>query len=66
MFGSTILNRGVHRGFLAKKLMTLYNNKGFFHNTKDSLEDLEQALSSRFSRYEIEVKGVVAIFKAWK
>ena len=66
LFGSTILHKGVRRGFLAKKLMATYNNKGIFHNTKDSLEDLEQALSSRFSRYDIEVKGVVAIFKAWK
>ncbi|KEQ19105.1 class I SAM-dependent methyltransferase [Endozoicomonas numazuensis] len=66
LFGSTILHKGVNRGFLAKKLMALYNDKGFFHNTQDRLEDLEQALSSRFSRFEIEVKGVVAIFRAWK
>ncbi|WP_062265582.1 class I SAM-dependent methyltransferase [Endozoicomonas arenosclerae] len=66
IFGSTIIHKGIQRGFFARKLMAIYNEKGIFHNTNDSLEDLEQALSNRFSRFEIETRGVVALFKAWK
>lgn len=66
IFGSTLLQHGVKPSYLARKLMVFYNEKGIFHNQRDSLDDLEQALKNRFSRYELKVKGCAAIFKAWK
>ena len=66
IFGSTLLQQGVKRSRMAQKLMAVYNEKGIFHNQQDSQEELEQALESRFSRYELTIKGCAAIFKAWK
>lgn len=64
VFGSTILSNGVKKGALARKLMSIYNKKGIFSNTNDSVEDLENYLSSKYSNHEISVNGCVAIFKA--
>ena len=62
VFGSTILQGGVERSWLAKKLMNLYNKKGIFSNTQDSLEGLQSALFQRFKNVTIEVTGCVALF----
>jgi 2-polyprenyl-3-methyl-5-hydroxy-6-metoxy-1,4-benzoquinol methylase len=62
VFGSTILQGGVPRSGLARKLMHFYNKKGIFSNERDDLEGLESALSERFNNVEIEVVGCVALF----
>lgn len=62
MFGSTILQGGVERSWLAQRLMTFYNNKGIFSNTKDSLDDLKSALTQRFVNVKVDVVGCVALF----
>lgn len=62
IFGATLLSEGVQRNAVAKRLMRLYNDKGIFSNVADSLEDLEEALSSRFSESQIQVRGAVALF----
>jgi len=62
VFGSTILQGGVERSWLAKKLMGIYNKKGIFSNTRDSLEGLKSALFQRFENVTIEVTGCVALF----
>ena len=62
VFGSTILHSGVERSWLAKMLMALYNRKGIFSNTRDSLEGLRSALSQRFDKVTIEVVGCVALY----
>jgi len=64
VFGATILNDGVERSLIAKKLMSLYNNKGIFSNREDSLDKLESVLSSKFDQYKIDIIGCVALFSA--
>ena len=62
LFGSTILQGGVPRNWLAKRLMAVYNKKGIFSNQDDTLEDLKSALNQRFSDVSINVIGCVALF----
>lgn len=62
LFGSTLLQVGVKRGWTARKLMKFYNSKGIFGNENDSLTDLETALHSRFRDVQIQVAGCVALF----
>ena len=62
LFGSTILNGGVHRNWLAKRLMGVYNKKGIFSNQDDNLEDLKSVLDQRFRDVTVKVKGCVALF----
>ncbi len=58
IFGSTLLQGGVQRGWTAKRLMQFYNDKGIFTNTNDSLGDLESALQSRFCNVQSRVIGM--------
>jgi 2-polyprenyl-3-methyl-5-hydroxy-6-metoxy-1,4-benzoquinol methylase len=62
IFGSTILQGGVPRSWIAKKLMAIYNKKGIFSNAADDLEGLETALSQRFEDLSVEVVGCVGLF----
>jgi len=62
IFGSTILGKGVARNPAAVALMKQYNATGIFSNQEDDREGLEAALATLFHRYEIEVKGCVALF----
>lgn len=62
VFGSTLLQGGVARNSLAKRLMEFYNRKGIFSNRRDDLEGLRQALSQRLHNLSIEVVGCAALF----
>jgi len=62
VFGATLLQKGVHLGWSAKKLMSIYNQKGIFSNANDSLQALEKILISRFSTYSIDIYGCAAVF----
>ena len=62
VFGSTLLHDGVARGWLARRLMGVYNAKGIFSNTEDDLAGLRQVLANRFSDVSIEVVGCAALF----
>jgi SAM-dependent methyltransferase len=66
IFGSTLLQEGVERSWLARHLMTFYNHKGIFSNKQDSLDGLRQALEQRFSDVFVEVIGCAALFVARK
>lgn len=66
IFGATLLSKGVKKNAAANRLMAIYNSKGIFSNTEDSLEDLESYLANKYSNYEIEVQGCVALFSANK
>lgn len=66
LFGSTILGQGVSRNGMANTLMRIYNKKGIFGNTNDTLEDLEAGLKEHFRDYSIHVEGCVALFSARK
>ena len=62
LFGSTLLQGGVRRSGLAKRLMAIYNKKGIFANEHDDLEGLERALRSRFRDVSVQVVGCGALF----
>lgn len=62
LFGSTILQDGVPRSWLANRLMRTYNRRGIFSNQQDSLDGLIQALQQRFCEVSVNVEGCVAIF----
>ncbi|WP_137937371.1 class I SAM-dependent methyltransferase [Chitinivorax sp. B] len=64
LFGSTLLQGDTPRNALAKKLMDLYNRKGVFCNTHDTLPELEKALSQRFRMVSIKIIGCAALFAA--
>ena len=62
LFGSTLLQGGVARNWLAKRLMAAYSHKGIFANEQDNLEGLVHALKQRFRDVSVEVVGCAAIF----
>ncbi len=62
MFGSTILQGGVRRGWAARRLMALYNRKQIFSNTDDDLAGLERALADHLTETTLRVVGCVALF----
>lgn len=64
LFGSTLLQGGVPRGRLARRLMAFYNRKGIFSNRDDDLDGLKAALNQRFRDVAIEVAGCAALFSA--
>jgi Methyltransferase domain len=64
LFGATILGAGVEHGFLARKLMDVYNAKGIFSNRSDSAEGLRAALGQHFEEASLRVVGCVALFSA--
>src|SRR5882672_6298364 len=64
LFGATILGSGVNHGFLARKLMDIYNAKGIFSNRSDSMEGLQNELEKHFEESSVRVVGSVALFTA--
>lgn len=66
IFGTTILGLGVSRNWLAGLYMKTFNSNGVFCNYEDRREDLEDALSQLFGRYEVTTRGCIAFFRAWK
>jgi len=62
LFGSTRLQGGVQRNWMARRLMDLYNKKGIFSNQHDSLDGLKCALGQRFREVSVEVVGCAALF----
>lgn len=62
LFGSTILGKGVPQNRLAKKLMSIYNQKGIFNNHYDTINDLERILADNFSEISVKLFGCVALF----
>jgi SAM-dependent methyltransferase len=64
LFGATILGRGVAPNASARALLDLYNAKGVFNNREDDLASLTEGLRRRFDRVDVEMKGLVALFRA--
>jgi 2-polyprenyl-3-methyl-5-hydroxy-6-metoxy-1,4-benzoquinol methylase len=62
LFGSTLLQGGVSRTWVAKQLMKVYNKRRIFSNQSDQLESLQQALRNRFRDVSVEVVGCAALF----
>ena len=63
-FGATILQGDVPVNAKGKKLMSIYNRKGFFSNTQDTYEGLRRVLERRFSSLDLTLEGCVAKFVA--
>jgi SAM-dependent methyltransferase len=64
VFGATILQGDAPRSGAAQKLMDVYNGKGIFSNSRDTRQDLEAALSARFTNVRLAMNGAVAVFEA--
>ena len=64
VFGATLVQGDVPRNAAARRLMALYNRKGIFSNTHDTLEALRAALTQRFADVRIDVVGCGALFAA--
>lgn len=65
LFGATILGPSSKTPWSARFLMERYNRRGIFGNENDSISDLESALAVRFTRFQIEQIGMVALFAGW-
>lgn len=66
VFGATILSSGVRHTWLSRSQLRLLNARGVFHNRHDDLAGLRAALGSEFHKYEISVRGAVALFVAYQ
>ncbi len=64
LFGATLLQGDAPRSWGARRLMATYNRRGVFSNEADSFQDLEAALTERFTEVEIERVGCAALFSA--
>ena len=62
LFGSTLLQGGVTRNWLAKRQMDRYNKKGIFSNANDDVDGLTRALGQRFRSVSVEIVGCAALF----
>lgn len=62
IFGSTLLQGGVSRNWLATQAMGIYNRKGIFSNEADDLDGLTKELEKRFMDVSVKVVGCVALF----
>lgn len=62
LFGSTLLQGEVPRGWVARRLMDAYNRRGIFSNQEDDLAGLRRQLELRFREVHIEVIGCAALF----
>ena len=62
LFGSTLLQGGVRRHWLARRLMDAYNRKGIFSNQGDDSAGLTRELGRRFREVSVEVVGCAALF----
>ncbi|KAJ3556160.1 hypothetical protein NM688_g2177 [Phlebia brevispora] len=64
LYGATILGKGVSHNWFGRRLMGLYNKKGIFGNTEDSVEGLTEALKHYFEEVDVKVIATVALFVA--
>jgi SAM-dependent methyltransferase len=62
LFGSTVLAQGVPVSPMGRRLMARNNRKGFFHNAKDSLDDLDAVLADITPHYTLNTRGCIALF----
>lgn len=62
VFGSTLVQHDVPRGFLARKLMAFYNSKGIFSNAQDTHAGLREQLEARFDDIQTKVVGCGVLF----
>ncbi|MEX0819920.1 MAG: class I SAM-dependent methyltransferase [Pirellulaceae bacterium] len=66
LFGATLLQGGVPRGWPARRLMDLYNRQRIFSNTADDMGTLERGLADTFDSYDLEVVGCAALIRGFQ
>lgn len=64
VFGSTILGDTAKANFLARKLLSVYNQKKIMSNANDSRADVEAVLARYFRTYTCKQEGHVLLFSA--
>jgi SAM-dependent methyltransferase len=64
LFGTTVLAEGVKHTRFSRSYNDYLNEIGVFSNRDDSLWALDEALATRFERYDLDVVGTVALFAA--
>src|SRR5262249_35077447 len=62
LFGATLLQGGVQRGWPARRLMAAYNSRGIFSNAGDDLDGLQAVLREHLSEVQVEIAGCAALF----
>lgn len=66
LFGCTILGRGIEPNWRQRFLLDRFNRRGIFHNRADDQASLERELDARFDDVEINVRGLLALFRGTK
>lgn len=66
IFGYTLINAGMKKNFRAEFLMYMLNALKLINNKNDSLEDLTNEISKRYSEYSVTKVGCMAFFSASK
>ncbi|KAL7951320.1 S-adenosyl-L-methionine-dependent methyltransferase [Trichoderma barbatum] len=64
LVGTTILGEEREMNWLARRLMTVYNDKGIFDNWKDSRSVFEDGLRRNFGQVDIQIIGRTMVFTA--
>jgi len=64
LFGSTILGGGVKHNFLSRMVHRSSNRRGVLSNLEDTPESLDAALAGAFPSHELEIEGVIGLFRA--
>ncbi|MBI1249097.1 methyltransferase domain-containing protein [bacterium] len=62
LFGATILGEPKPKGWLGRRVMASYNQKGIFGNQQDTQSSLEDVLAKVLQDVQIEQVGSVALF----
>jgi ubiquinone/menaquinone biosynthesis C-methylase UbiE len=62
LFGTTVLGTSAPHTPWSRALMGFLNRKGVHDNLRDDLASLDAALGRTFNRYELRMRGTVAIF----
>ncbi|MFR9773749.1 class I SAM-dependent methyltransferase [Nocardia sp. SC052] len=63
IFGTTILGDGAAHTFAGRRMLAAFNRTGMFHNTADTLQELDRQLASRFTSYNLDTYGTIAFFE---
>jgi ubiquinone/menaquinone biosynthesis C-methylase UbiE len=64
LYGATILGDQAAHNPIGRMLLKLYNDKGVFHNTADTLDNLQRMLRRQFQNVQIRRHNKVALFVA--
>ncbi|MBF6354486.1 methyltransferase [Nocardia higoensis] len=66
LFGSTVVTGGAPATVLSNAFNALYQRMGAFHNQRDTVDTLHDALAEHFGSLVLEVRGSTVLFTARK